>query len=304
MQLMPRTPSLGSNANAVSGDGNWVVGSAGPSAVRWKPGQPYEYLTTSVPPVTEAFDVSRDGSVVVGYYDSGQGRDAFRWTTASGFEFLRSPMFGAVAARAVSADGSAIAGSAASGDPIEQAFIWTRTDGMRHLGVLPGMTHSIGTAISDDGIAVIGYSYNTNTQVVEAFRWSVAEGMRGLGYPVGGGQRHGMAFGASADGSVIVGQADAGAFLWTDNIGARDLRQFLVEDLGLNEVRGWDLFTADAISDDGMVIVGTGFNPDGRQEAWIAVLPEPGALVSIGTAALLLLRRKRDGYGESCPDVL
>jgi hypothetical protein len=46
----------------------------------------------------------------------------------------------------------------------------------------------------------------------------------------------------------------------------------LVDEFGL-DLTGWTLTSAAGISDDGLTIMGNGVNPDGKSEAWIAVLP-------------------------------
>ena len=74
----------------------------------------------------------------------------------------------------------------------------------------------------------------------------------------------------------------------------RNLRDVLSGDFGL-DLTGWQLIAASAITPDGRTIVGTGFNSDGNQEAWIATIPEPGSLVLLGLGGLALGRRKRSG---------
>jgi FG-GAP-like repeat/Transposase, Mutator family len=82
----------------------------------------------------------------------------------------------------------------------------------------------------------------------------------------------------NADGSVIVG-ATAGysgqAFIWTASSGMQPLQAMLTRS-GVN-LDGWQLLSADGISSDGTVIVGTGLDPNGNQHAWVAVLP-PGSV--------------------------
>jgi hypothetical protein len=60
----------------------------------------------------------------------------------------------------------------------------------------------------------------------------------------------------------------------------RSLQQVLTNDYGL-DLTGWSLNRANAISADGLTVVGFGTNPNGLTEAWIASLdgepvPEPG----------------------------
>jgi len=78
----------------------------------------------------------------------------------------------------------------------------------------------------------------------------------------------------SANGAVVVGfsVSDLGdeAFIWDSTNGMRNLRAVLENDFGL-DLAGWILKYA-RISDNGKVIVGTGINPSGSQEAWKVVL--------------------------------
>ena len=63
---------------------------------------------------------------------------------------------------------------------------------------------------------------------------------------------------------------------------------------GLGDLPG-DIFSSTArdISADDMTIVGSGINPDGHFEAWIATLPEPGTFAVLGLGMPMLLRRRR-----------
>ena len=102
---------------------------------------------------------------------------------------------------------------------------------------------------------------------------------------------------ASGDGSIVVGYSDyqtgTAAFVWDETHGMRRLQDVLTG-LGL-DLTGWTLQAANDISADGRVIVGSGTNPDGDTEAWMAVLPGSPALPpvpalgALGTLALALL---------------
>ena len=64
----------------------------------------------------------------------------------------------------------------------------------------------------------------------------------------------------------------------------RNLVDVLAE-LGLADaIDGWDLEQATTISADGLTVVGSGFNPAGDEEAWIAYLGAP-SLIEIPTAS-------------------
>ena len=98
----------------------------------------------------------------------------------------------------------------------------------------------------------------------------------------------------SADGSVIVGRSSAlGAFVWEENHGARSLADILSG--GGIDLSEWYL-VAKGVSDDGKTIVGYGIRNGAEDaEAFVAVIPEPGAvgLMGIGSGILLFTRRHR-----------
>ena len=119
--------------------------------------------------------------------------------------------------------------------------------------------------------------------------------MVGLG-DLPGGNFGSRAFATSADGAVIVGTGfsapGAEAFVWTASDGIRSLRDLLVNDFGLN-LTGWTLSYATDVSADGTTIVGTGVNPSGFNEGWIATIPEPATLSLLALGGLLAARRRR-----------
>lgn len=71
----------------------------------------------------------------------------------------------------------------------------------------------------------------------------------------------------------------------------RDLKDVLTDEFGL-DLAGWTLVEARAITPDGRTIVGSGFNPLGQQEAWLAHIPEPATLSLLALGAILLGRRR------------
>jgi probable HAF family extracellular repeat protein len=159
-----------SYANAVSADGSVVVGSGrssgaantpeGDEAFRWTqaggmvglgdlPGGAFR---------SYAYDVSADGSVVVGGSFSTSGFEAFRWTQTGGMVGLGDLPGGGFEsiARAVSADGSVVVGgstTAAGG----KAFRWTQAIGMVELDVMPGAQTTSAGDVSGDGTIVVGW---------------------------------------------------------------------------------------------------------------------------------------------------
>jgi probable HAF family extracellular repeat protein len=182
-------------------------------------------------------------------------------------------------ATAISADGNTIAGYGFVPDGSE-AFRWQ--DGlMQGLGDLPGgYFSSAAYSISGDGSTVVGRSNSVNGD--EAFRWKGGV-MQGLG-AIDSGYFYSSAYGASADGSTVVGDGrrsnGEAAFLWKDSIGMMSLQDVLIA-AGVNNLTGWSLSSARGVSADGLTIVGTGRNPNGQTEAWLARLdatPTPTAV--------------------------
>ena len=229
----------------------------------------------------------------------GSGNLAFRWTQASGMVFLGDLPGGPFISLAtgVSADGSVIVGLSNSALG-EEAFRWTQAEGMVGLGDLPGggSILSVARAISPDGAVIVGNAISAFGN--EAFRWTQETGMVGLGDLPGGGQFfNSYALGVSENGSILVGlgETDLGfeAFVWDSVNGIRNLRDVLISQG--NDLTGWRLDRANGISADGKIIVGSGFNPAGQPEAWLARLspvtsiPEPSTILLFGIGAFGLL---------------
>ena len=273
-----------SEVSEVSGDGSVVVGYGLTDNVyfepfRWTqatgilglgdfPGGDFDSFTSGV---------SFDGSIIVGFSNTTNGTQAFRWTQATGMVGLGDlpgGIFGSFA-QGVSFDGSTVVGasSSANSGPDYEAFRWTQATGMVGLGDLPGgIFRSIANVVSADGSVVGGGSSSANGW--EAFLWTQATGMVGLG-DLPGGIFSSYATGISADGSVVVGYSESAngreSFIWNSTQGMRSLQQVLTNDYGL-DLTGWTLDLARAISADGLTVVGSGTNPNGLTEAWIASL--------------------------------
>jgi hypothetical protein len=97
---------------------------------------------------------------------------------------------------------------------------------------------------------------------------------------------------------VIVGYARTGlgpyeAFLWDPVRGLRSLKAALETEYGLALV-GWSLEYGSSITPDGETIVGTGLDPSGNVQAFIATIPEPGTaqLLTAGLLVLTSLQRR------------
>lgn len=117
--------------------------------------------------------------------------------------------------------------------------------------------------------------------------------MQGLG-DLSGGIFQSNALAVSADGSSVVGWGitDIGyeAFVWDSIHGMRNLKSVLINDFGL-ELTDWQIKYATGISADGTKIVGSGINPDGNTEGWVATIPEPCSLLLLAIGSLILRKR-------------
>jgi len=277
--------------HGVSADGSVAVGFSCEKAFRWT-------AETGMQPLTDgdsdARAVSADGTVVVGTRDYDI---AFRWTPTGGMRSLPDT----VVATDVSADGSVVVGRTENARGAVP-FRWTASGGTRRLGFLPGGGWDTkATAVSADGSTVVGYGYSDAARRSLGFRWTTEEGMQPLG------ETTSFPYDVSYNGSVIVGQSEGaflwteetgmvslgpgyaravsadgrvivvnngGPFLWTAETGVRSLKDILQDDCGL-DLTGWTLSFAVAISADGLTIVGSGINPDGEQEPWLATIEPP-----------------------------
>jgi probable HAF family extracellular repeat protein len=123
-----------------------------------------------------ALAVSADGSTVVGRGWGASGEEAFRWTNGGGMVGLGDLPGGDMfesEGLGVSADGATVVGTG-YGDSGPEAFIWDAIHGMRELDVvladlglgpaLSGWHLTSATAISDDGLAIVGFGRNPSFQ--------------------------------------------------------------------------------------------------------------------------------------------
>lgn len=203
-----------SAANAISTDGLVIVGSGSTGminfpteAFHWTTLQGMQglgFLDTSESNWSYAYDVSVDGSVVVGYchhriptvdeYD-----EAFIWTLSNGMTRI-----GMGKAYAVSDDGEVIIGISAG----EIVFRWTDETGMVDLGYSGTVAD-----ISANGSIIVGSSFSPSGS--RAYVWNAAHGHRHLhdvlenefGVDITGWTLT-SANGISADGTTIVGRGE------------------------------------------------------------------------------------------------
>jgi uncharacterized membrane protein len=269
-----------SRARAVSADGSVVVGEADPDGgltrtpFRWTSASGLVALQDSAGGSQSgaAHDVSGDGDVVFGVWGDGANQ-AFRWTPATGVVGLGwlpsdsndSFAFGC------SGDGAVACGISNSGsEGGVEPFVWTVPDGLVGLGDIPGgIFYAIAWGVSRDGSTLVGGARASNGND-EPFLWTEAGGF------VFPDATHGATFSsellaASADGSVAVGYDGDGGMIWDAVHGMRSVANVLANDLGL-DLGGWLLGAVSDVSDDGLTLTGSGVNPSGDFEAWVAHL--------------------------------
>ena len=283
-------------------------------------------------------DVDRSGLTIVGYADDDSGGLAYRWSAATGAEILTAP-YRPYYAFGVSDDGNAVGGYGLNDAGRVEAGMWVGGGAVAWIGVadtaaydisgdghvLVGDQHvgqgnafrwdvengfkvlaeSAGAwAISGDGTTVGGHVTRENRH--EAVIWKEDGSQMRLG-SLPGARVQSFARALSHDGSIVVGNSDSlwghgpifQAFIWDELRGMRNLREVLVQEHGL-DLTDWMLVSAEGISDDSRTIVGHGTNPAGRTEAWIAVIPEPGAgLMAAGLVVAMWIRSPRQANSSA-----
>jgi len=220
-----------------------------------------------------AFDVSADGTVVVGSARTQSGMQGLIWDAKSGqsvtlgdlVPFLPGRSF--CQALGVSDDGRVVVGEArvapdVNGVKVTQAFRWTPESGMAPLGTLyPGTFVSQAVAVSGDGRVVTGASAGANgSSLFEPFRWTPAGGMVSL---IPGGLGVGIA--CSRDGSVVLGNTSmspGSEFLWDETRGLQSLGRLMAE-AGIALPGNSGLLSASGLSADGRSIAGVALTPQG-----------------------------------------
>ncbi len=256
--------STHSYAYDVSEDGSVVVGQSH-RPFRWT--EPSGMQPIDTDHLGVASSVSYDGSLSGGwFFDGATGRDRpFRWTESSGMDILFEDA-GHAFVRGVSGDGSVCVGSL--GDVSPRAFRWTEATGVQDLGTLGG-SESVAYAADEDGSVIVGYAVNTSGHR-RPFRWTSSAGMTDL-------TSLGLvseALDVSASGQKIVGYyvingtEDERAVQWNlfPVLSIRNLTGHYADLLSAGSV----LNRAEAISPDGRYIAGWGFNAEtGRTEAFL-----------------------------------
>lgn len=225
---------------------------------------------------SRAWDVSADGSVVVGVFWGPAGSffqppHAYRWT-AGAFQDLGTlnPDAQEAEAYAVSDDGSRVVGWSRGVSGFQRPFLWTQAGGMQELINVPG-SDAKATDISHDGNTIVGSYFVDAEGSWHAFLWSGGV-VTDLGTLPGGRDSKAQAvcgLGSAVAGSAVDSSGIQRAFRWRNgalqNLGG----------LGKNP-----LAYAEDCSDNGNVIVGTSMDDKGNL---LATRWDPNGLRNLGT---------------------
>jgi probable HAF family extracellular repeat protein len=239
----------GSFMTALSADGRTVVGYErrdSSRAWRWTEARGLESLVLPNDSLASfAYDVSHDGSVIVGTLRPPAGDDArerpFRWTLEGGVGALALPDASpGERAQGTNRDGTMLVGdSSVYGELVPNGYVWTEA-----LGFVPtGGVWEV-SRVSADSSTIIG-RIDEETWGYPA-RWTSELGLVRVADLL-----NCMAYGVSADGSVIVGgvwnfNRLGTAFRWRAGSGADDL----------GTLPGDTHSRANGVSSDGSVVVG------------------------------------------------
>jgi uncharacterized protein (TIGR03382 family) len=278
---------VGTSAHAASHDGSVIVGAQSLIGeirpVAWTPSGMQTLGHLPGMNATEPLAITPDGEFIVGGSGNGTTQRAFRWSAGRAMEDLGSlPGHAIASAEAVSADGRTVVGNS-GGSGFRTSFRWTESGGMQALPQLPGGTISFAKDVSADGSVVVGFG--TSSVGDRAFIWTESTGTVAMGTLPGA--TGSLAWAVTPDGETVVGRSGE-AFIWRADTGMLRLSELL----GSALPSGWTLNAATSISADGRVIAGVGSH-NGRDEAWVAVIPAPSAapVLLLGLAAQRRRRR-------------
>ncbi len=324
--------AFGSLITDISGDGRFVVGHSRADAshsnnigavFRWSATGGMEDLGFgAIGSLSSAFrgpNISRDGSLIAGTADVFGG---FRFTIGGDYRILGN----SVHIGDMSADGQIIGGASLdSGSFPNRAVQYRATNNytVEYINPFPTASYQGVRGISDDGRAI---SLNTEENGASS-TYLVRENQPPIlvhTVPFSQGSLNGIGFDISGDGSKIIGRTwqwsvqsgfeslanrinpmtiapDSRTVLGSFGGRAKllredgtivDVQNLLSNDYGI-DFGTWRLREIVGMSDDGTVWAGNGINPQGFQEGWVAVIPEPTSAALSVLGLIALIRRRR-----------
>jgi hypothetical protein len=277
-------------ATAISATGHISAFQGEPvQAALWSEDDDWRHIASPFPAGCDqdfgaGFDVTADGTIVVGMLWNGCAPEAFLWTDDGGdgvltaLEVLGEPFEGSTLAPSnratvVSDDGLVIAGFAQNGPVDRSPAVWY-PDGSGFL-LDPSNQDAPGEvlSISADGSVIAGIWGNLG------FLWTEADGVVDLGtLPIALPSDPVYPNAIAADGALIFGGVGnpffgiPAAFVWTPEQGMRSLAD-IVSANGITIPDGQFLTSVLAASEDGSIVLGATMDELGTQRTFVLTLP-------------------------------
>ena len=281
----------GNDASAVSDDGSVIVGCipdpvlGSEVAARWTQATGWVSLgylpnALSCPSRSNAYDVSDDGNTVVGLSWDGCSGRGFVWDPVNGMQELDVQINGGNRASAISGDGSTAAGFAQSNS--RSPVYWNPSD-LTGVPLDPALGGEV-YGLSTDGNLSVGTLYQgSSAGLYEAYVRDASTGFLANLGALDGNNFAAAGLDITDDGSVITGfdyfQLSRVGWVWTASDGIISLQDRMAA-LGLSIP---NVYTCNAVSDDGLTIVG-GAPPQGGgfSAGYIAKLSPDGLWEDLG----------------------
>lgn len=224
-------------------------------------------------PDAEAEGVTSDGAVIVGSAVGNTGV-AVRWESPSAQPIPLQSVPGSRSrfASGISGNGQVIVGTVIPLAANQYACQWTAS-GVQALTAIPGQRSAGAIDASMDGSVIVGWAKGVEDRY-RAVRWD-GFGVTDMGRLPGYTEAFPQA--VSADGSTAVGYSRGGinvrAVVWYGG-SVRSIADVLTN-LGVSTT-GWEFLSAEGISDDGLIVVGSA-RVNGQPRGYMAVIPSPGS---------------------------
>lgn len=260
------------SAHNCSADGSVIVGTMSGDGFRdvWGTSTPFPAPPVSNLAFSGAYDITPDGSVIVGNYGYRSGLDdivcAYRWEETTGYQTLVSVTNGAWC-NATGVDGTGEIVCGFSGDT---AYRWTSGEGYQAWPSLGGQM--MPWYMSTDGQHIVG-SFGTNGKGL--FRWDPLRGAVVLMEDYS--DYADTVLSLSPDGAVAAAAGPTGAdrsLVWDEYNVVRLVRDVLVLEHYL-PFKDWTELTIQGVSSNRHVVVGFGRDSSGDVHTWVAQLDHP-----------------------------
>ena len=328
--LQLRTTAARGPGDPIKGINIGLIKKPRPSAAIWDasggaPGTVYE-LPNSLGMDSWATSASTDAQIVAGALGDDVSRYATIWTNAGFAELLPVPA-GTNASEVwdMSPSGGVGIGFAAigtqgmpstqpvMGKPVktsaQKGIIWNLDDGSFQEvdPTTAGAESLVLSALSADGSSALAWAAYADDSTKaglydilgQSYTQLDAGDINGDGQINFADQHDSAAYALSNDGAVIGGSytlpgGQETAAFWSAATGyqMQDLLSYLSSQ-GATGLDGWHLTSITGISEDGTLFSGSGFNPAGQSDIWVALIPTPGTTALLTLGGMFAARRTR-----------